>query len=192
MQLIDLFLPSFLSIETSPNKSSNHIAWIKDDKYDHWYRALDTLASSLIVKVAKLLVDTETSSASTQKDKGLLAETAAKAQEELFRPTMTKLLRTYMTFAMDSPDFSQASLQEIVIRKDKSMHALLTTMFNAPILKSGRSNKANLLLQTENIKEDLLAPSTREQEEMEISALKVDIEIEESEKEREIWTDLEL
>ncbi len=51
-----------------------------------------------------------------------------------------------MIFAMDSPDFSQAVLQEIVIWKDKSMHAPLTTMFNALILKFGLSNKTNLLL----------------------------------------------
>ncbi len=95
-----------------------------------------------------------------------------------------------MTFTMDSPDFSQASLQEIVIRKDKSMRAPLITIFNAPILKSGWSNKTNLLLQAENIKKDLLAPLTRKQEKMEASALEADIEIDKSE--REIWTDLEL
>ncbi len=95
-----------------------------------------------------------------------------------------------MTFAMNSPDFSQALLQEIIIRKDKNMHASLTTMFNTPILKSGWSNKANLLLQADNIKEDLLAPSTREQEVMEASVLEADIEIEELEK--EIQTNLEL
>ncbi len=109
LQLINLFLPSFLSIETSPNKSSNHVTWIKDDKYHCWYRTIDTLASSLIVKVAKLLVDVKASSAAAQKDKRLLAETAAKTTEELFRLVMTKLLRTYMRYVMDSPDFSQAS-----------------------------------------------------------------------------------
>ncbi len=70
------------------------------------------------------------------------------------------------------------------------MRTPLTKMFNIPILKPGWSNKANLLLQAENIQEDLLAPSTRKQEEIEASTLEADIEIEESE--REIWTDLEL
>ncbi len=63
-------------------------------------------------------------------------------------------------------------------------------MFNAPILKFGRSNKANLLIQVENIKEDLLAPSICKQEKMEANTLKADIEIEELE--REIRTDLQL
>lgn len=95
-----------------------------------------------------------------------------------------------MIFAMDSHDFSQASQQEIVICKDKSMRALFTIIFNAPILKSGQGNKADLLFQADNIKEDLLAPSTRKHEEIEASALEADLEIKESE--REILTDLGL
>lgn len=54
-------------------------------------------------------------------------------------------------------------------------------MFNTPIFKFGRGNKANLFLQADNIKEDLLAPSIRKQEEMEASALEADIEIKELE-----------
>ena len=49
----------------------------------------------------------------------------------------------------------------------------LITLFNALILKSGYSNKINLLLQADNIKEDLLAPSTRKQEEIEVSVLRI-------------------
>lgn len=105
-RLQSLFLPSFMSIQTSQNKSSNQIAWIKDDKYNHWYHAFNTFASSFIIKVAKLLVDAETSAAIAQKNKGLLAEMAAKAQEKLFRPAMTKQLGTYMIFVIDSSDFS--------------------------------------------------------------------------------------
>ncbi len=91
-------------------------------------------------------MDVEASVAAAQKDKELLAEIVAKAQEEPFCPAMTKLLRTYMTFAIDRPDFFQALLPKIVICKDKSMCAPLTRMFNAPILKSDQGNKANLLL----------------------------------------------
>ncbi len=95
-----------------------------------------------------------------------------------------------MTFVINSLNFCPALLQEIVIQKDKSMHIFLTTMFNVPIFKFGRSNKTNRLLQAENIKKDFLAPLTRKQEEMEVSALEADIEIEELKK--EIRTDLEL
>ena len=35
LQVIDLFFPLFVSIETSPNKSSNQVTWIKDDKYNY-------------------------------------------------------------------------------------------------------------------------------------------------------------
>lgn len=59
---------------------------------------------------------------------------AAKAQEELFYLAIIELLRTYIIFTMDSPNFSQVSLQEIAISKNKNMHVSLTTMFNAPIL----------------------------------------------------------
>ena len=51
---------------------------MKDDKYDCWYCALNTLASSLIVEVVKLLVDAETSAVAAQKDKRLSAKMAAK------------------------------------------------------------------------------------------------------------------
>lgn len=92
LQLINLFLPTFLSIETSPNKSSNHVARIKDDKYNCWYHALDIFAFFLIIEIAKLVVDVEATAAAAQKDKRLLAEMAAKAQKELFHPTIIKLL----------------------------------------------------------------------------------------------------
>ena len=70
------------------------------------------------------------------------------------------------------------------------MRIPLTKIFNTPILKSGHSNKANLLFQANNIKEDLWALLTRKQKQMEASALEADLEIEKLE--REIWTDLEL
>lgn len=95
-----------------------------------------------------------------------------------------------MTFAIDSGNFFQVSLQKILIRKDKSMYAPFTIIFNTSILKSSHGNKANLLFQTDNIKEDLLAPSIRKQEKIEASVLEADLKIEESE--REIWTDLKL
>lgn len=94
-----------------------------------------------------------------------------------------------MTFAMDSPDFSQASLQEIVIRKNNSMCIPLNPIFNSPILSSGRG-KNDPLLQSDNIREDQFAPSNRKQEEMEMDALEMDQEIEESE--RKIWTSLDI
>lgn len=87
-----MFFSLILSIETSPNKSSNNIDWIKGNKYNCWYRALDILGSSFIVKVAKLLVDMEAASIITQKDKEILAEIAVKAQEEFFCLAITKLL----------------------------------------------------------------------------------------------------
>lgn len=161
MQIVDLFLFSFLSIKTSPNESSNNIPWIKSDKYNRWYRALDILESFLIVKVAKLLVKADAAAAAAQKDKEILAETAVKAQEELFCPAITKLLQTHMTFAMDSPDFSQVSLQKIVIRKNNSMRIPLNPIFNSPILSSGRG-KNDPLLQPDDIRDDRFAPLTCE------------------------------
>ncbi|MCJ1346864.1 hypothetical protein MMC31_005083 [Peltigera leucophlebia] len=118
-----------------------------------------------------------------------MAKTAIKAQEELFRPAITKLLRTHMTFAMDSPDFSQAFLQEIVIRNNNNMRVPLNPVFNSPILSSGQG-KNNLLFQPNDIIEDQFALSTRIQEEMEANALERDLEIEELE--REIRTSLDI
>lgn len=180
--MVDLFLVSFLSIKTSPNNNKN-VAWIKGNIYDHWYCELDIFGSSLIVEVTKLIVDGEAAAATIQKDKGILLETANKAQEETFWPAMTKLLRTYMIFAMDSPDFFQAYLHEIVICKNNSMRIPLNPNFDSLILKFGRSARTDALLQPENIKEDHLAPSTREQEEMKVNVLNTDLGVEEKEKE---------
>ncbi|MCJ1345088.1 hypothetical protein MMC31_003293 [Peltigera leucophlebia] len=160
-----------------------------NNKYDCWYCALDILGSSLIVKVAKLLVDTEAASAIAQKDKGIMVETVVKAQEELFCPAITKLLQTHITFAIDSLDFSQASLQEIVIRNNNKMRVSLNPVFNLPIPSSGQG-KNNLLLQRDDIIEDQFAPLTRIQEEIKANVLERDLEIKKSE--REIWTSLDI
>lgn len=84
-------------------------------------------------------------------------------QDEFFWLTVTKLLCTYITFAMDCLDFSLASLKKIVIHKNNSMRVPLNPSFNIPILtnQSGRSDKH---LQPEEIKVDELAPSTCEQD----------------------------
>ncbi len=80
-----------------------------------------------------------------QKNKEMLLEIVNKAQEEVFWPAMTKLLRIYMTFAMDSPDFFQASLKETVICKNNSMCVLLNPSFDTPIFSS-RSRRLDKLL----------------------------------------------
>ncbi len=159
LQFANLFLISFLTFEISPSNNAENVAWIKGDVYNCWYHALDILGSSLVVEVAKIIVDREVTTTVAQKDKGILLETANKAQEEVFRPAMTKLLCTYMTFAMDSPDFSLASLKEIVIRKNNSMCVPLNPSFDTPILSS-RSGRSDELLQPANIEEDELAPFT--------------------------------
>ncbi len=106
-------------------------------------------------------MDGEAAATAAQKDKGISLETANKAQEEVFRPAMTKWLRTYMTFAMDSPDFSLVSLKEIVIRKNNSIRVPLNPSFDTPILSS-RSGRSDEILQPANIEKDELALSTRE------------------------------
>lgn len=90
-----------------------------------------------------------------------------------------------MTFAIDSPDFSLASLQEVVICKNNNIHILLNSSFDTPILslKSGRDTRADGLFQSENIEGDQLTPFTYNQEEIEADALDADLGIEEEEKE---------
>lgn len=51
-------------------------------------------------------MDAKVAAAIAQKDKEILVKTVVKTQKELFYPAMTKLLWTYITFTMDSPDFS--------------------------------------------------------------------------------------
>ena len=81
--------------------------------------------------------------ATTQKDKGILLEITNKTREEIFRPAITKLLHTYMTFIINSPDFFLASLKEIVICKNNSIRVFLNPSFNIPIFSSwsGRLNE---------------------------------------------------
>lgn len=160
LQVVDLFLPCLLSVDTAPNAFSGNIHWIKDDLYDRWYRGLDTVTSYLVVEVVKLLVDAEASVIAALKDKEITQEMATKAQEKLFRPAMTNLLRTYMTFAMDSADFTKASIEKVVIRKN-SMRVPLNPTFEESILRSGwRKDRNVTILESDNIFEDQLAPST--------------------------------
>ena len=97
-----------------------------------------------------------------QKVKEILLKIADKVQEEIFQPALAKLLRTYIAFAINSLDFSLTSLQEIVIRKNNSICVSLNSSFNASILnlKLGWGTRADGLLQSENIEEDQLMPST--------------------------------
>ncbi len=81
-------------------------------------------------------MDRETAAVAVQKEKRISLETANKAQEEVFWPVITKLLHIYMTFAMDSLDFSLAALKEIVICKNNSMHVPLNPSFDTPIFFS--------------------------------------------------------
>ncbi len=111
-----------------------------------------------------------------------MLETANKAQEKVFWPAMTKLLRTYMTFTMDSLNFSLPSLKKIVIFKNNNMCIPLNPSFDTLILSSW-SNRSDELLHPENIEEDGLVPSIREQEEIEVEALDADLEVEEEDKE---------
>lgn len=116
-----------------------------NDEYNYQYCVLNIFIFSLIVKVAKLLVDIETNAIIAQKNKRLLTETVVKTQEELFCSAMMKLLRTYITFEMNSLDFFQVLLQQIVICKDKNICVRLIIRFNTSILKSGQGRKVNLL-----------------------------------------------
>ncbi len=95
---------------------------------------------------------------------------------------MTKLLHTYMTFAIDSPNFSLVSLKEIVIYMNNSMCVFLNPSFDTPIFSS-RSGRSDELLQPANIEKDELMPSTRKQEKMEAKAFDTDLEVEEEDKE---------
>lgn len=106
---------------------------------------LEILGSSFIVEVAKILVDKEAAIAATQKDKRILLETTNKMHEEVFELVITKLLHTYMTFTMDSLDFFLASLKEIIIHKNNSIHIFLNPSFDIPILPIW-SNRLDKLL----------------------------------------------
>ncbi len=84
MQLVDLFLITFLAIEINPNNNTENITWIKVDIYNHWYYALDILGSSFIIKVVKIIMNGEAAATAAQKDKRISLETANKVQEEVF------------------------------------------------------------------------------------------------------------
>ena len=125
-----------LAIETNSNNNIKNVAWIKSDVYNGWYYAFDILGSFLIVKKAKIIVDRKTAATIMQKNKGILLEIANKMPEEVFWPAMTKLLRTYITFAIDSTDFFLVFLKELVIPKNNSMHVFLNLRFDSPIFFS--------------------------------------------------------
>ncbi len=102
---------------------------------------------------------------------------------------MPKLLHKYMTFVINSPYFSLASLKEIIICKNNSMRVLLNPSFDRPIFSSW-SNRSDELLQLENIEKDELGSFPHKQKEIEVEALDADIEIEQED--REIQSNLRL
>ncbi len=90
-------------------------------------------------------MDGKAATATAQNNKGILLVIANKAQEEVFRLAMTKLLRTYITFAMDSPNFFLTSLKEIVTCKNNSIYVSLNLSFDIPIFSSQSSKLDELL-----------------------------------------------
>lgn len=106
MQLVHLFLVSFLFIEINPNNNIENIVWIKNNVYNSGYYILDIFRSSLIIKIIKLIINEEVSTTTIQKNKKILLEIVDKIQKETFWPAITKFLCIYIMFAIDSPNFS--------------------------------------------------------------------------------------
>lgn len=100
---------------------------------------------------------------------------------------MIKLLYFYITFIIYSPKFSPASLKEIVICKNNSMHISLNSNFDTPS-SSSQSSRSNIFLQHENMKEDELASSTCKKKKIEAEVLEPDLWV--KEEKREIYSNL--
>lgn len=97
---------------------------------------------------------------------------------------MMKLFYTYMTFAIDSPDFSLTSLQEIVICKNNSIHTFLNSSFNTSILSTkNQNNKAFGIFIAKNIEKNKLMPFIHKQKKIEIDVPGVNMGIKEKKKE---------
>lgn len=54
-------------------------------------------------------------------------------KEEIFQLAIIELLYIYMMFAINSPNFSLASLKKIIVCKNNSMYVSLNPSFNIPI-----------------------------------------------------------
>lgn len=190
MQVVNLFLILFLAIETSMDNFKN-VAWIKSNIYDQCYCALNILDFFFIIKIAKLLVEVEDVTTIAQKNKKRLLEIVEKAQKEISQPIITKLLHTYMTFAIDSPDFSLSSLLKIAIYKNNSMRIALNSNFDASIFNAkGWSGRALGIFTTKNIEEDELALFIHKQKKIETDILDTNMGVKKEKK--EVYANLEL
>lgn len=153
-----------MAVKTSPYNNIKNVTWIKGDIYNCWYYTLDILRSSLIIEIAKIIIDREAATTTAQKNKGILLVIANKAQEEVFQLAMTKLLHTYITFVMNSPNFFLTSLKEIVTCKNNNICVSLNLSFDISIFSS-QNDKLDKFLQPNNIEEDELALSSHKQKE---------------------------
>lgn len=111
-QLADVFLVSFRAIETTSRQGSNS-HWITLDRDDRWYNGLNVVVTNLVLEVVRLIVEAETVGVSAPEENN----SAFTVQDELSRPVVTRLLRRYLTFDLNGPDFTAALRGEVVVRK---------------------------------------------------------------------------
>ncbi|MCJ1266411.1 hypothetical protein MMC22_006296 [Lobaria immixta] len=176
-QLIDIWLPCLAAVETLPTRDNtkSSIAWIQGDASDHWYNALELTAACLVIKFARLLLDGEAvNDVKRKKDKD---------SEELYRPAVRKILRTYMTFPLDSPDFSKSVKAQLAVKKN-SMMAPLDLDSVEPAVDDGEDG-AVTILDPEKFPGDPLALHVGEEREMEDQLLAEDEELAQLEKQAE-------
>ena len=155
-QLIDLWLPCLAALETLPSSdgSNDSISWIHGDADNRWYNVLDLTARCLVIEFAKLYLNGE-----------VVNGTKGNEKEYLFRPAIRKILRTYMTFPPNSPDFSESVRAQLIIKKN-SMKTPMDLASLEPIVDP-EGNGDVYILDAERFSGDPLALHVREERQME-------------------------
>lgn len=82
------------------------------------------------------MVNVEAIATTAQKNQKISIEILKKVEAEHLWEIMIKLLRIYLIFAMNIPDFFVTTLQEIVIFKNNSIYAVLDLNLNVSIFST--------------------------------------------------------
>lgn len=99
IQVIDVFLPCFAAIETAPYSNAAGTVWLKNDRQDILFKALKKASASLVVDIARLIVDGEAAARTVGKNLEAQLHLAPQARKEIPRPKVREILCLHQTFA---------------------------------------------------------------------------------------------
>lgn len=102
IQVIDIFLLCFAAVETAPCRDAAGTMWLKHDRQNFWFNGLKKASASLVVDVAKVIVDGKAAARTAAKDLTAQPHLEPQARKELPRLQVRDILRLHQNFKSGS------------------------------------------------------------------------------------------